>query len=189
VGFVWSSGTRRQAFDRIQDELGIKEDPRPELSGVILVVTAIGSRGRNLLFLAFRVALLAALVLGAITILGAVRDNARSLAFAGLMAVCYQVVLVFSVGYHVMFAAEDRMVIVRVSPLRYIVKRIVVDESPPLGRLEFTMPLVPQFLPETWRYRRPEGDLYFHMSSWRRREATDEFLKRVFRPRPPHAEV
>ena len=184
MDIVWNKSSRHRAFVRIGDELGIENDPRPEITGVIWVVTGLGSRARNNAFLAIRAALVIAFIVGVVAVVLTV-DGVPALLWSIGLLLAFQFATVLSVTFHVLCADEQEIAIVRVSKFRYRVKGVDVRDVPPRGIIELrgSFPL----LPDIGCYRRPEGDVFFHVA--RPSEDGKEWLEtrfgRPLLPAPP----
>ena len=190
MSIVWNKRSRLRAFDRIREEIGVEQDHRPELTGVVMVVTGVGSEERHAFFLklirVFQLALVLALGVVLILLPADRRSVGMSLLFAvvgiGLLA------LSLSRSNHVLFANEQGLTIVRVSKFRYRLKGVDVQDIPPRGIIELS-PLGriggPHFV---GRYRRIEGDVVFVIGSRPSRESQEWLTTRFGRfhlPAPP----
>ena len=187
MGIVWNKRSRLQAFSRIREQLGIaEEDPRPERTGVVMVVLNVRSQappnfrnvGRVPIWI---IAGLVGAVVSTAVVVVTESDTAMLLA-AWFTAILTFVVLMFlSATYHVLYANEQGLTIVRVTKPRYRVKGVDVRDEPPRGGM--------QLEPEgrlggyKGRYLRPEGDVFFLI---RPNKEEQEWLTKQFgRPRLP----
>ena len=188
MDIVWNKASRHRAFVRIGDELGIENDPRPEITGVMWVVTGLGSRARNNVFLAIRAALTIVFIVAVVAVLLTV-DGVPALVWSVGLLLAFQFATILGVSFHVLcaneFANQQDMTIVRVSKFRYRVKRVDVRDVPPRGIIELrrSFPL----LPDIGCYRRPEGDVFFHVTkpSEEGKEWLETRLGRPLLPAPP----
>ena len=188
MDIVWNKASRLRALVRIREGLGIQQDSRPEITGLILVVTGVGSRAQNSLFLAVRAALVIVLMAGTVIILGSFPPlSPYGLVWWLALALACTFATLFSVTFHVLHAGDDGLTIVGITKFRYRVKGVVFQDTPARGVIEIRRS-VPGLLPFIGRYRRDEGDVFFHVNSVskeHREWLTMRFNRPLLTPPPP----
>jgi hypothetical protein len=147
---------------RIWDELGFVGDDRPEQTGTLVVVVGAGSEGHCRRYRRTRAAtlvvfLFTAMCLTWLTLLYAAGWT-RFLRLGVVVVLgVYGMKVIFDLyDASVLAADEQRIAMVKVSPLRYVIRDRIVDE-PFRGDVEEVL----TGMVNTIVYRRPSGDVYF----------------------------